>query len=294
VPNQKMMRRIIAALTCVYCLLDAFVCHASPLDEFQGVRSAAMGGAHRGVGTSNDTLMLNPAGMAVAKRYALEMNYGYAGLSGGSVINVSAVDSKSGPVAGGVGYTLDVGGIYHARVHRIYFSTAYAITEYIAFGVTARHLRGQYTLNGASTKLALFTGDAGLAITPMPGFTLGVTYHNIYANQRSVTASPGIGTGIGFTKKGFTLASDIRIDIRNSKNRMSYHGGLEYFAFGRMPFRIGYLGNPRDLEKKNDLEHVITSGIGWVESKSAIDVSYQHSLSEPKHWVIMSALKFFL
>jgi hypothetical protein len=289
-----MMHRIRCGILGCVCMVSTAFAQKLPLDEFQGVRSAAMGGAHRGVGTSNDTLVLNPAGMVLAKRYAIEMNYGYGRFSEASTINVSAVDSKSSPVAGGIGYTADVGGKYHAKIHRLYLSSAYAITEYIAFGLTGRHLRGDYTVDGQKTNLALFTGDAGIMITPMQGFNIGVTYHNIYANQKSLLASPAVGVGVGFTKNTLTLASDIRIDIRNKHNRLSYHGGLEYFALGRVPFRIGYMGIPKDVSIKNDLEHTITSGIGWVESKSSVDISYQHSITQPTHWTLMAALKFFL
>src|SRR5689334_11365242 len=92
--------------------LAAALCLGAPdpahtYEEFHGVRSAGMGGAQRAVGTSNDTLTLNPAGMAVVPRYALELQYAYLPKLGLSHINISAVDSKSSPVAGGVAYTHD-------------------------------------------------------------------------------------------------------------------------------------------------------------------------------------------
>src|SRR3954469_18063599 len=78
-------------------------------DEFAGVRSLGMGGAHRALGTSNDTLYLNPAGMAIMKRYSVEASYAYDALFKLTEVGGSIVDSKSGPVAGGVGYTHERG-----------------------------------------------------------------------------------------------------------------------------------------------------------------------------------------
>ena len=53
------------ALTLTLVLTGATIASAEAAgiyDEFRGLRSEAMGGAHRGLGTSNDTLTLNPAG----------------------------------------------------------------------------------------------------------------------------------------------------------------------------------------------------------------------------------------
>ena len=59
-----MIRR--SLLLCGFLVLSLpRVSNASVYDEFTGIRSAAMGGAHRAVGTSNDALVLNPAGMAM-------------------------------------------------------------------------------------------------------------------------------------------------------------------------------------------------------------------------------------
>ena len=38
------------------------------LEETGGVRSQAMGGAHRAIGDANDTLTLNPGAMALSRR----------------------------------------------------------------------------------------------------------------------------------------------------------------------------------------------------------------------------------
>ncbi|MBI3179837.1 MAG: hypothetical protein HYZ27_09265, partial [Deltaproteobacteria bacterium] len=91
------------AAVCVTCFASSAAAAVS--EEFPGVRSAAMGGAHRGLGTSNDTLYLNPAGMSLASRYSVEMDYRFSNFDELYRLAATVVDSKSGPVAGGLGYT---------------------------------------------------------------------------------------------------------------------------------------------------------------------------------------------
>ena len=69
-------------------------------DEFRGIRSSAMGGAHRGVGTSNDSIILNPAGMAIKRRYNIDANFSFNKVDNLNKANLSIVDS-TGPIAAG-------------------------------------------------------------------------------------------------------------------------------------------------------------------------------------------------
>src|SRR5262245_27093677 len=98
-----------------------------------------MGGAHRGVGTSNDTIMLNPAGMAIRKRYAIDGSYAYSAQDTLSHISISALDSKTAPVAGALAYTHDRGDheFSNVEMNRIYMASAYPIFDWLAVGITA-------------------------------------------------------------------------------------------------------------------------------------------------------------
>ncbi|MEZ4272059.1 MAG: hypothetical protein R3C68_11720 [Myxococcota bacterium] len=128
----------------VLLLCAAPVSKAGVYQEMKGLRSEAMGGAHRGLGTSNDTLFLNPAGMAMLRRYSVDLLYGYTSIDNLNHISVTAVDSKSGPLAGAVGYTHDRGELngLDAKFHRAYGAIAYPIFEGVGLGLTGRYVRG--------------------------------------------------------------------------------------------------------------------------------------------------------
>ena len=59
----------------------------------------------RGLATGNDSIYVNPAGLAMAKIYSIELGYLDDLLGSDRRFNASIVDSQAGPVAGGFAYT---------------------------------------------------------------------------------------------------------------------------------------------------------------------------------------------
>ena len=123
------------------------------------IRSLAMGGAHRALGTSNDTLQLNPAGLAIQTRYAIELHYAWSEKFKESRANASAVDSKSGPVAGGLGYELlksELEG-YEKNLHRVSLGMAYRVGDMFALGTTVHYIEGSRTNNSETEDIREFS-----------------------------------------------------------------------------------------------------------------------------------------
>lgn len=275
---------------------------ASVFDELAGVRSSAMGDTHRGIGTSNDTLYLNPAGMAIGRRYAVDFNYGYSPFDNLTHLNVSAVDSKSGPVAGGVGYTRTRGDSEGAAVtlHRIYVSAAYPIMQNMAFGVTTKYVRGTLTHQGKVRNVKMYNYDVGLIIRLGQGIGLGLSAQNIIrtADTDLVRLVPlTFGGGLAWNGSPIVIGADIVVEARDSDDlQYSYHAGAEYFYMNQFPVRIGYRREP--YEKRTDgtlqIENIVTGGAGWVNAGGALAFSYERSLDRPKNWSLVAAFKFFI
>jgi hypothetical protein len=257
-----------------------------------------MGGAHRAVGTSNDTLILNPAGMAFARRYSAALQYAFSPYDSLSRFNASVVDSKSGPVAGGVSYTFDrsTKDPHDAGLHRLTIGSAYALSDNVAFGMTGRHIRGNFSPKGIKKDVTLFTGDIGLAARLGSYFSLGITYHNFLRTKAPRLTPPALAGGLAFNSGSFVLASDVRMDISHPDHkRYSYHAGAEYFLGGRFPVRAGYQNTPYVTKAGNAAaDNIISAGLGWVDTAGSLDVSYEHSFSQANHWGFIAALTFYM
>jgi len=300
IPPCARVRRIAVLVGATLCIGLPSAAHADPYQEFLGVRSEAMGGAHRGLGNSNETIMLNPAGMALTRRYSIDATYGYSAQDTLSHASISALDSKTGPVAGGLAYTFSIGDHAHSNVnlHRIYLASAYAITDYLAFGMTARHIRGEFNdENGEHQNVEVYTGDLGIMLALFHSFGIGVTYHNTVTSSRKRLAPPHMGIGLGYQGESLALASDMEIDLRDRRlGDVSFRFGAEYFIDGQFAFRAGYRFEPfiRKYGGKKDLDHVLSGGFGWVTESGSVEIAYTQSVILKKDWDLIGSFKFFL
>ena len=274
------------------------VSSASIYDEFTGIRSAAMGGAHRAVGTSNDALMLNPAGMAMAKRYAVEMNYGYSKLDDLSRAQLSAIDSKSSPIAAGVGYTYvrgDDKGV-DPGMHWVYFGSAFRIAQNLAFGFSTKHIRGSYKEEDIKKEVEVYTRDNGLQLIVGNMFSFGLSYHNLVETDVPELTPPTVGVGLALGWRSLLFSADVDIDITDTDapgfiNR----AGGEWFLQKTVPLRVGY--TRQGFVDKDNIpgeENLVTLGLGYLNQAGSLDLSVMRSVALNNNWTCIGGLKFFL
>lgn len=292
--------RSISSLFSAILLTIAAPAHADPYQEFTGARSEAMGGAHRGLATSNDTIVLNPAGVALLRRYSIDTAYGYSGQDSLSYIHVSALDSKTGPVPGALGYTYSRGDHAGSDVdmHRFYVVTGYRILENLAFGVLARHIRGSFRdENRVKQNVESFSTDVGISLVLFNVLGFGATYHNLFSSSRKRFNPPHLGFGLAYAGQTVAIATDVEVDLRQAHfGEVAFSAGLEYFFADQFPLRFGYRLRPwiRKRDGVKDLESFIGGGVGWVDKSGSAEVTFTQSVNIKKNWDFIASLKFFL
>jgi hypothetical protein len=270
---------------------------ASSFEEVAGVRSLAMGGAHRALGTSNDTLKLNPAGLAIQTRYAIELHYAWSEKFKESRATANAVDSKSGPVAGGLGYELLKSELEGQKknLHRISLGMAYRVGDMFALGTTIHYIEGNRDFNGEEQDIREFSSDLGLMIRMSDYIQLGATWHNFVTSQDTGLSPQHLGLGISGGGQGFVLTFDSDLDLESEEIIASYHTGAEYIVGNNLPLRIGYMNKPRTLATGEPTrENFITGGFGYLSQSGSVDISCNHSVERARVWTVIGALHFFL
>ena len=85
-------------------------------------RATAMGGAHAAIASGNDALSVNPAGLALGRKYHLEVDGLYDSRYPAQAILVSIVDSVSSAVANGMQWSRWASGQPSGSTHVVYTS----------------------------------------------------------------------------------------------------------------------------------------------------------------------------
>lgn len=262
---------------------------AQVLEEPAYARTLAMGGAQRALGTSNETLYFNPAGMALRKRYEAEGQYlhGDGGSEATNGANVSIVDSNTGPVAGGLAYTYVGGGPQDASLHRVQLGFAVPISESLAIGISGRHIFGHFTSAGAGrTSPSLWSGDLGLLARVSDHFQVGVSSRNLLRDERTELTRRDVGAGLAYIDEGLALTAETDWDLEDKSRATAYRIGGEYVAGGSFPLRLGYAHQPFP----GGDESVLSGGAGIIIGGGGLNVGYAQSLSRDGAWKLSASV----
>ena len=272
--------------------------HASVFEEFTGARSTAMGGAHRAIGTSNETLIVNPAGLALVRRYDIDLQYGFGFTDHLSRFNVSAIDSKSGPVAGGAALTYTHGnesGV-NATLTRIYVGAAYAFGRVLAIGLSAQNVRGSFRDLGVDqTDLSFYTGTAGVLLNIGDVLALGAAYQNIIQGDDVRFLPPTLGFGAALHLSALTLTSDLTLDLRpGTARQIGNMLGAEVFIADTVALRAGWRRVPVQ-QNDSSLGPVTsyTAGLGIVTSSGGVNITGERLLAPVTGWNLLGAFQLF-
>ena len=281
----------------ILCLL----CPSSELlaGNFVGLHSHGMGGAHRGLGTSNDTLFLNPAGMSMSKRYTIEGVMARDLRDESTVWGVSAVDSKSGPIAGGIGWLMERTSAEEESLvlNRFVLGLSFAPLDFLSIGFNSNYFTGDAHLSDVKlSDLSHFSGDIGLSVKFLESFGLGFSSRNILSSKESEYLPMITAFGFGFRGIRINAAADLvwNKDVPDDES-LSYHAGLEYFAKDVFPLRLGY--RRAAYHRKDETlahENVLSAGLAWVSMGGSFEFAYQQSIERPGRKDFSFGMKFFL
>ena len=253
-----------------------------------GTRSLATGNAFRAVGTSNDTLFFNPAGVVITRRYEIEGHYGFSPGDRLQLWHASVVDSKTTTVGAGIGYShiSGAGAPGDSSGSVVNLALGFPLSSRVAFGLGLKYLgfaRPEETNS--------ITADAGLLVRPLPGLSLGVVGYNL-VDVASAQAPMRVGGGVSIGHDAtFRFSADAVFALEESDPfGNTYHAGAEIFFDEVLPIRLG--AERRDKEDRN----FVTAGLGLVSEVAALDLSFAQGVGSghSEERIFAFALKLFL
>lgn len=246
--------------------------------QWQSARLVALSGARRALAAGSDALVLNPAGMALNKRYMLEAGYGDDLRESDRRVHVSITDGYTGSLAGGLAYTYGSSRPLAAtdpedrlEGHRIDGGLASQIADGVAFGVTLRGLIFDFDSTTSDLgDLDNFTVDVGFQWRISPAVSWGVSGQNL-TNIPRADASLKAGSGVGVMVGSVSVESDVVYDAFTE--RFTSQAGAEAMFFKMVPARLGVLYDT-ELEQFG-----LSGGLGIQIDRLSLDAAYSQRIN---------------
>jgi hypothetical protein len=179
-------------------------------------RTVAMGDAQAAIASSNDAILVNPAGISQTRRYHFEIDGLYDGPYPAQDVFVSVVDSSSGPVGSGMAFSRFGSGQPEGRGEGWSFGFGYsgAVGQGLWVGGQTKFLRYRDPDAGLTAKWAQ---DVGI-LSRRGGFSWGAVVQNISTEKLPLfplTAAAGLAWG---ADTDWHLAFDYKADLSDSNN----------------------------------------------------------------------------
>ena len=272
------MRRLASVLG-LLVVHSALPAHAQ---SFEGARLLSLAEAQRALTSGNDSIFINPAGLALSRAYALEANYGDNFEGGLRRINISVVDSQAGPVAGGLSYVFSdqiegyIGTVERRLYgHRFDLALAAVVVEGLSMGATARYVTFEESRDDVELEdggFAKFDVDIGLQYRLQSGLAFAAAVYNLIPDDEAKPFTPrSYGLGVGWANDIFSIETDMRYNLDNGKARFQLGGSVTLGDI--FPVRAG------GAYDRFDDSWDIAFGAGIQSKEFGLDVGYRQQVA---------------
>ena len=251
------------------------------ISDLSGPRAISEGDAFRAIGTSNDTILLNPAGLVSTQRYELALQGQLDLGSPGGVWGASIADSTE-PVAAGLAFERFYSGPTHGRevASLGHLALAIPIADIVGIGFTANYIH-----DDAFRRHDAATPDAGLLVK-LPLVNLAFVAKNmvnVYSQQLPRQFAGAISVGNDSIARG---AFDLVVDtMTHPQPTLAYHVGAEVEPLPFLALRAGY------VEDRIKPAHLLSGGLGMFFPPGwGFDLAYRHELGgvHPERLIALS------
>jgi hypothetical protein len=269
--------------------------------EVSTARSTAMGGAMRAFGNGTTALYGNPANIALTRVYHLEAVAAIWPEARRQSYGISAVDSVTSRLAGGVGvhYNLMDPDGTDRKWTDARLTLAFPFSDKFYAGLSGRYMKlrqngvfqpsspiggpSDYAVGGLRDEAIVdnFTFDAGLTVKPASSIAIGLVGSNL-TNPGHGLLPTSLGGGIGFGTSDLTIEANLLGDFTtyvhaNGTTKATTRAmfGAEYLAGDHYPLRLGYRYD------QGALSHALSAGVGYIDPQFSLEIALRRTVSGP-------------
>jgi hypothetical protein len=256
-------------------------------------QALGLGDAVRASAIGPSALFFNPAGMARAMMYSIEIGYDYDNPVEGHAFHSSVVDSKMNEyIAAGLGYSYLFAekGDFGKEGHTIRFALASGYRSPTLSAFIGAGLRwSQFNRKYPTPDFEAVSADVGAVFDLFQMVQLGVVGHNLVKVDDQSEMPISLGLGIAFNYQGLLLSFDTILDFgTRSDTTPIYAVGAEYFVMGLIAVRLGFEADDV-VDRKS-----VTFGVGYVSQFWGLDISSKISIEDESDAMVLTNFRIFL
>lgn len=295
----------------LFCLL-LFLApkEATATGDIYSARSMGMGGTLRASSTGATAILLNPAGMSLARMYSLGATYQHRFSDTGSLFQISIVDSATRSLAAGIAYSLvhatpemtipTEKGIYALKEkvneHKIGLCLSYPLGDYVFLGVGGHYVSHSIEIpqdapsSLESIEISAMALDVGLIIKPVDGLYLGFVGYNLISIHDQIYPQ-SLGLAIAYQAGDMFVAGfDAVLDFTSQPDNMNVdlHGGIEFFLAKQYAVRLGI------MHKMFGNKIYASGGFGMILSQIALEAGVRQEIEGGTESQIVFSAQLFL
>ncbi len=266
------------------------VATAQPTD-YETPRSMALGTGVAASARSTSAGALAAAALPWLRAYHVEAAGGYAPSGpGGWWAGGAVADSITNRLAA----SLSGRGVFGLGASRLGGADArlalgLPLSERVSLGFGLRYvnLTPDQTGEGTAPGVSGFTVDASLGVRPTDAVALVLFGRNL-VDRGDAWIPRQLGGSAAFALgEVFSVGVDAWAEWNEDASaRMVLGGGVEYFAGAAVPLRLGY------RYEGNGARHYLSGGIGYVESRVAVDVSLRQGVQNDSGTELALAFRY--
>lgn len=278
----------VAVPTLVLVLSDA----AWAREPGASAQALGAGDAVRATAVGPAALYFNPAGIARARMYAVELGYDYDNPVHGHAFHAAVTDSKMNEyVAAGLSYSYlfaerdDVG----KAGHTIRFALASGYRSPSVSALIGAGVRWTKIDRKPADPFEGVSADVGAVLDFLNVVQIGVVGYNLVKLDDQSEMPISLGLGIAFNYSGMILGFDTVLDFGTTDEvKPIYAVGVEYYLMGLVAIRAGF-----EIDKVVD-DKSVTFGLGYVSQFWGLDLSSKISVDDEDDAMVLTHLRIFL
>ena len=268
------------------------------LDDYETPRAAALGTGARASSASTAALSNNAAAMPLSSVYHIEALTGFSPSSGRWTLGAAVVDSSTSRLAAAMSFRgilsskSDGYSGYDGRI-----GLGFPLGEFLSVGLSGRYVSitadAQEGAESGEELVQGFTLDASIVIQPFAGFRVAALANNLILLDSPLTPRL-VGGSMSYSMENqLTVGADVLVDTNtNIDGESAPHvlagGGIEYFAGGAVPIRLGYkYDTGREI-------HTLSGGLGYLDQHFGVEASLQQDVSGDSETVILISGRYFV